>query len=78
MNIPLHPAQCPVQHASYQLTDKSGAVASYVRYRVTTKERKVCEGVSNREGVTQLIPTPYPDEMTIEIPEGVPSPPEKC
>lgn len=73
MSILIHPAQFPVQHATYRTHDESGAVLPFVRYRVTTRERKVYEGVTNHEGDTQPIPTRYPDAMTIEFPDTLPA-----
>lgn len=51
MNILIHPAQFPVQHLTCRTHDERGAILPFVRYRATTRERKVYEGVTNREGV---------------------------
>ena len=42
MNILIHPAQFPVQHVTYRTLDESGVVVPFGRYRVTTRELKVC------------------------------------
>ena len=77
MNILIHPAQFPVQHVTYRTLDESGVVVPFGRYRVTTRERQVYEGVTNHEGDTQPIPTRYPDAMIIEFPDELPSTPEE-
>lgn len=72
MNILIHPAQFPVQQMTYRTIGKSGEVLPYVRYRITTRERKVYENTTNGEGYTQPVPTRYPDSVTIEFPNTLP------
>jgi hypothetical protein len=71
MNILIHPAQFPMQHVSYRTVDESGGARPFVRYRITTRERKMYEGTTNHEGYTQPISTRYPDAVTIEFPNAL-------
>ncbi|MCP1446150.1 hypothetical protein J3D54_005282 [Pseudomonas sp. GGS8] len=73
MNILIHPAQFPMQHVSYRTVEESGGALPFVRYRVTTRERTVYEGTTNCEGHTQSITTRYPDAVTIDFPDALPT-----
>lgn len=70
-NILIHPGQFPLQQVTYRVSQYDGSPHSFVLYRVTTRERKVYEGVTDRHGITQPIPTRYPDEMNIVFPNSV-------
>ena len=70
-NILIHPGQFPVQHVTYTVRQYDGSPHTFVLYRVTTGERKVYEGVTDRHGLTEPIPTRYPDEMRITFPNSV-------
>ncbi|WP_259753310.1 hypothetical protein [Pseudomonas sp. GCEP-101] len=70
-NILIHPGQFPVQQVTYRVSQYDGSPHTFVLYRITTRERKVHEGVTNRYGMTESIPTRYPDEMKIVFPESV-------
>lgn len=70
-NILIHPGQFPVQHLTYRVSQYDGSPHTFVLYRVTTHERKTYEGVTDRHGITQPIPTRYPDEMSIVFPNSV-------
>lgn len=71
-NILIHPGQFPLQHVTYQVTQRDGSPHPFVLYRVTTRERKVYDGVTDRHGHTQAIPTRYPDDMVIHFPNTIP------
>jgi hypothetical protein len=77
MNILIHPAQFPVQNVTYRVLDGSGAISPYVRYRITTRERKVFEGVTDHAGISQPVPTRYPEAMSIEFPNTLVTNPEE-
>ncbi|MGE9761633.1 hypothetical protein [Pseudomonas sp. PDM20] len=69
--ILIHPGQFPVQHVTYTVRQYDRSPHTFVLYRVTTGERKVYEGVTDRNGLTEPIPTRYPDEMKIVFPNSV-------